>query len=318
MRDTTRSIQQPLDPDDEALLRHVSISGHWLGARVDELASRVGGIDPLMQLGAAPLPAYRLDPATAGAHEALARAVVAAIQDPENLKLLAALEKAGLPPARVVDDETATIAHRLLGRVLERQPSVLGTTKDPRRIAAALVWAAMRGSGLLGRVTSRNQRCAVDLWWSFAVNDATRLALKLVTAAGCTGLSDRVWDSATQRHLVLGDAQLLHSRYRAELIRQRDDWIEVCRRRLDAEDNERPIRGIGGGTVCLRATQLPPMLAIKTLLPTGGLTVVVGFGHDDDDADLFALTIPQARRLVTLVERALADPCPDLNPPTSQ
>ncbi len=315
MRDTTRSIHPPLDLDDEALFRHLSTSGHWLGTRVDELASRAGGLSPLMQLDAAPLPAYRLDPATAGAHETVARAVIAAIQNPENVTRFADLEAAGLPPARLFDDEAATIAQRLLGRVLEREPSVLGTTKDPRRIAAALVWAAMRGNGLLGRVASRKGCRATSLWWLFAVNDATKLALKLVTAAGCTGLSDRVWDSARQRHLVLGDAQLLHSRYRADLIRQRDDWIETCRRRLEAEDNARPIRDIGGGTVCLRATQLPPLLAIKTLLPAGGLAVVVGFGHDNEEAELFALTIPQARRLVTLVERALSDPCPNLNSP---
>jgi hypothetical protein len=303
-------MHPPLNSDDEALLRRVSISGHWLGTRVDDLSSLVGGIDALVRLDANVLPQCRLDPSSLGAHEALARAVIAEIQNPENLKLLDGIDASGMSRARLFDDETVTIAHQLLRRVLDREPTKLTNIKDTRRIAAALVWAAMRGSRQL---TTRQHRCASDLWWWFAVNDATKIALKLVAAAGCTGRSDRVWESARQRHLVLDDPRLLHSEYRAHIIRQRDEWIAICRRRLDEEEASRPIRVIDNGKVCIRAAQLPPLIATKTLLPTGALTVVVGFGHDHDEANLFALTIPEARRLVALVERALADPCPDLN-----
>ncbi len=314
MHETTPAHCHPLDCDDESLLRHLAAGEHWLGGRVRELAALVGGLDALLALDASPHPEARVDPTTIDVHADTLRAIIDAIDAPAlSNKFRDSFDASRSLLRRPYDDEIVTIAHRLLRRVLERDPTAVTAAKDPARIAAALVWIALRASRMFERRGATRGLGSSALWHWFDVSDSTKLALRLVAAAGCPGLADDQFETTRRRALIVADSKLLHSLRRAEITSQRDQWILTCRRQLAAEDERRPIRQLPNGQVALRAVELPPLLAIKTVPPHGRLNVVVGFGHDHGEAQLFALSVPEAHRLVALVERALGEPCPSFD-----
>jgi hypothetical protein len=309
MPETTPAHFHPADCDDEQLVRHLAADDHWLGGRIRELAALVGGIDALLALDATPQPEFRVDPTTIDARSNSLSAVIDAIEHPAlTTKLRDSFDASTSSLPRLYDDEIVTIAHRVLDRVLGRDPAVVTAAKDPDRVAAALVWIALRASRMFERRGATRGLASNDLWHWFDVIDSTKLALRLVTAAGCPGLADDQFESARRRTLVVADARLLHSLRRSEIANQRDEWIQVSRKHLAAEHERRPIRPLANGQVALRAVELPPLLAVTTVAPHGRRNVVVGFGHDHDDAALFALSVPEARRLIALVERALGEP----------
>ena len=99
--------------------------------------------------------------------------------------------------------------------------------------------------------------------------------------------------------LSLGDASLLHSRFRAQLIRRRDAL-------LDIEDRRRRWHPRADGTVEIKARPASVVVAGRgTDRDAGAPKLLLGLGDDLDDADFFALTIPEAKSLVARVQSAL-------------
>jgi hypothetical protein len=203
----------------------------------------------------------------------------------------------------VFDVEFRTITRRILARVAARDPRPFRRSPHPARCAAALVWLAGQANGEFAR---RGRRTAGWLWAWFGVGNCCERGRSLRRAAGLD--PEGFTESSQYGSLSLGDAALLHSRYRAQLVAHRNLMLDFAGRRRTwsvVETDGRSAR------IDVRAAPTKVVCAVKGVLADSGRgTVIVGFGEQVDDADFVPLTIPDAHELVRRVQLALDTPLP--------
>jgi hypothetical protein len=194
----------------------------------------------------------------------------------------------------LLDVEFRTITRRLVARVARRDPRALRRGTNVARAAAAFVWLAGRASGEFGR---RGPRPSHSLWDWFGVSNASDRAYTLRRAAGLEPNAS-LFDPWTDE-LSLGDASLLHSRFRAQILRRRDAVLELERGRQRWHPR-------ADGTVEITARPAAVVVAGRgTEREAGVPKLLLGLGDNVDDADYFALTIAEAKSLVARVQSAL-------------
>ena len=144
------------------------------------------------------------------------------------------------------DVEFRTIARRILARVAARDPLPLRRNLDASRSAAGLVWLVYQASGDSDR---RNARPARPIWEWFGVRNASDRGRALRAAAGLVPESIPVDRLPTA--MILGDAGLLHSSYRARLLRRRDATAEILQLARNAVAAPTGAAGAGRGATVI-------------------------------------------------------------------
>ena len=203
-------------------------------------------------------------------------------------------------------------------------PGVAPRADDPRpfrrsphlaRCGASLVWLAGQANGEFGR---GSRRSPAWLWTWFGVGSCSDRGRSLRRAAGLEP-EPGSWSAP----LPLGDPALLHSRFRALLVAQRDRMLEVAgrRRTWSVLGSDEATARIG-----VRAAPTKVVHAVKGVLTdTGRATVIIGFGERLEDADFVALSVPgvhelarqgaaRARHLVADLSSSWSDRAPSLGP----
>jgi hypothetical protein len=104
--------------------------------------------------------------------------------------------------------------------------------------------------------------------------------------------------------MLVGDASLLHSRYRDQLCRRRDYLKESAPKPALTRDRER-------GQIHANAQLASPVFAAKGVAD-GKLVVMFGFGDEVDDATVYGMSITEAREFVRMLQAALDAPSPRL------
>lgn len=263
------------------------------GIRLRELAVSVGGAVVLDSLHDRPLPSERLD------------LTELAVDDRERVAaVLASIDRFATRFiwASPLDEEHHTIISRLLRRILVTSSAELRRPAVDR-VAAALVWLTLYGNGEL----RRGGRLSATLIWDwFGVSDASALGRRLHGAAAL-----RPIDLEAVRHgsipTWLGDVELLHSRARRRLIAERDAQLQVVANLRARRAERAALRPIEGG-LAITADAVVPRWALRAPEPSGRQVVVVACG-DGDDPTVLGFTVPDAYRLVQMLQRALAAAC---------
>ena len=201
---------------------------------------------------------------------------------------------------QLLDAEFRTIARRVLARIAANGARALHRGTSVERTAAAIVWLVGQASGVFG---PRVRRRSGALWEWFGVGSCVDRGRSLSRSMG--SLPDPGWHREYGDPEPLGDPGLLHSSFRAALIRQRDTIAGF-------EEERRPWSGAGDGqAVRVRTDLVRPLVAMKGLLDgSARVLVTIGVGLDVEDARYFGLSVPDARELVAMIERALDEPSP--------
>jgi hypothetical protein len=257
---------------------------------MESLQVFVGGFDALMRLDAEPLPNEEFDWSSVEPCDARFVGLVLALVD----------ECCG----ELLDDEFRTIARRILARVAARDPRVLRRSDNAERCAAGLVWLAGRGSGSFGRRTSRPKSGV--LWHWFGVSDCSSRGRSLRNAAGLFPHADLAFFVKSDEP-ALGDAGLLHSRFRKALVTQRDIRLDMAAGR----EERSPVVARDGARLVVTVEPIEVLGAAKSL-PLDGerLGICIMLGTELDDARCYAVSIPDAHKLVHCLQAALDDPPP--------
>lgn len=263
-----------------------------------DLQAFVGGFDALMRLDAEPLPRADFDWSSVEPRDEAFVAAVLTLVDHCCEFLL--------------DHEYRTIALRILARVAARDPRVLRRSDNVERFAAGLVWLAGRGSGAFARRGPRPR--SPQLWRWFGVTDCSERGRGLRSAAGLFpdgDLADYIYAPADLDELALGGAEFLHSRFRKGLIVRRDARLEYA---ANAK-RDSPVVSFDGDRLLVATVPIAVLGAAKSL-PVDGerLGICIMLGTKLDDAECYALSIPDAHKLVHCVQAALADPPPRRGP----
>ena len=191
--------------------------------------------------------------------------------------------------------------------VCNNDPDALSRS-DARRTAAALTWLTLRSNNALGR----KKRLQVDeLWHMFGVSNCAARGWALLSAAGLPDPNaERLFGDPPRRVVWLSDSNLLDSTVRARLVCERNGLVGAALDQIRKHDEQRPIRNVGNGQVHIRARPITPRWALTAVAETGRATVMVTVGESDDDVEVLALSIPDARRLVSMIGTALDAPFP--------
>lgn len=172
--------------------------GAYVQANLERLA---GGAVALERLDDRPLPDEPFDPGGV---------------DPQHLpRLLAIVDLVDRCCDALLDPEYRTIAHRLLARAARRNAAAVVAIGRDEQVAAALLWVVARGNDRFG--AGQPPLLVKDLVGWFGLRGS--VAHK---AAVLRALADLPGDPADGYEVLLGDPALLHSEYRACLIRRRD------------------------------------------------------------------------------------------------
>ena len=284
-------------------------SGTWAGEELGRLALEVGGVDALDTLDDCPVPDEPFDwslvtEADRDAVGAILDALEDGVLDTPHQEFLG---RFGFPLPGVprVDTEYRTIARRLLALIASADPRSLRKS-SARRNAAAILWLAMRSNDAFDRRFRAN-----DLWDMFGVSSCTTRGWELRAASGLADLDEsELHRPGRQRIPTLPDASLLHSSSRIRYIEARDRYIGYAETAAAERERARPIRNVGNGQMHIRARPITPRWALTAIAETGRATVMVTVGETDDDVEVLALSIPDARRLMSMIGSALAAPFP--------
>ena len=192
--------------------RHLYVVGSRNGPPESEayrgMATIVGGLDVLWLLDTEPVPDEPFD--------------WSCVEPRDREYVTAVLELSDACCDALFDGEFRTIARRILARVAAHDPRPLRRSLDAPRTAAGLVWLVFQASADSG---GRSSRPAKPIWAWLGVSNASDRGRALRAAAGLVPESIPV--ERLPNAMILGDATLLHSRYRARLIRRRDATAEV-------------------------------------------------------------------------------------------
>jgi len=200
--------------------------------------------------------------------------------------------------------EYLTVMRRLIEFAVVHPEQPLRTRTSPDRLAAALLWVALVANMDRLVMSARQTRL---IWWWFDVTSCTRLARNMATKLGFRPeprFGEPVgWDE--DLGVYVRDPALLTSRCRMALIAQRDRTNEII---LEQEERERLMRPMvrSGNQVRMRLVETDFALSARTSLDSGRQVVVLALGGTPTDPDeMFALSIPEARRLLTGVQSAV-------------
>jgi uncharacterized protein DUF6398 len=252
-----------------------------------DLLPYVGDIAALLDLDTESLPDEPFDWSSVDARD---KAMVEAV-----------LERCDAACDAILDVEFRTIARRILALVAARDPRPLRRTTKPERLAAGIVWLSGHGNGEFDR-HAPSWRSARHLWDWFGVANCSDRGHAIRNAAGLVPEPQHVgwWDSGTT---PLGTVALLHSKTRQMLMTRRDAYLRIERER------RRWSLSPDGRTVACKAYRVGPLAVTRAHDAEDDQAVVlVALGGDGvglDEADLYGLSVPDARRLVELLRRAL-------------
>jgi len=206
--ETSRSSRHPA-----GATRHLYVVGSRNGPPPDSywgLTAIVGGLEELWTLDAEPL-----------ADEPFDWSGVEARDQPYVSEVLG---RSDACCEDLLDLEYRTIARRILARVATRDCRPLRRSLNAPRSAAGLVWLATQAS----RDPVRQRGGAAQpIWTWFGVSNSSERGRVLRIAAGLA--ADAPPNGRTWSAVILGDATLLHSRYRARLIARRDGIVDLRR-----------------------------------------------------------------------------------------
>lgn len=285
-------LADPPDPDHS---QHPTPAQRW-PSTLDDLIESVGSPGALEVLDAEPLPDEPFD--------------WTAIAPADRSFVAEVLASSDRCCDELLDAEFRTITRRILALVAVRNPRSLRRSPNAARFAAGLVWLAGRANGEFGR----GHRWRSDsLWCWFDVSPCSDRAHSIRKDADLIP-EPRTWAPDFDRDdtIKLGDARLLHSRTRAQLIRRRgiaEEFERTHPRWSPRED---------GHSARVQTIPARPMVVGKGFLAnTTRVQVLLGLGDDLDTADFFSLTIPDAFDLLHRLEQALDDPIPGLDPFTA-
>ena len=283
----------------ESPLRRALRDDSWTRTAVERLSARVGGIDALEALTTEPLTDVDFDwSAASGSDRDLVVAVLNSAEACLAGERNVSGASLGLPP--LIDDEYRTIVWRLLARIGQREPAALRKSSPPR-MCAALFWIAIRASDGFGR----HSRLTVDyLWKLFGVSACSDLAQVLLGAAGFPQHPVEPRGQRRGREVRLADPRLLHSDERTYLVKEREQLAMMIVEDERRRDEGRPIQLRRGG-VELRGRPVVPRWATRGNGPTGKAVVMTVFGDDEDHVEILAMSVPDARRLIDILEQAL-------------
>ncbi len=268
-------------------LRNLVQSDHWTGRMVGDLCDLVGGIHNLENLDVTPLRDTPFD--------------WAVVSETDQVMVRELLREIDERVASWFGDEYQVIAHRLVERIASHSPKSL--SRGPAtRTAAAITWLALRGNGALAR--SRWPR-ANTIWSVFRVSNCTDRARGLFKEIG---LAPRPLDShkyVDQAEIWLSDPSLLHSETRRDLVQRLA--VAMCAIEQDAARRiaSHPLKRLENGSLSISARSVTPRWAIRAPTASGRTLVLITFGETEDDPEVLSLSVPDARHLVTLLERAL-------------
>jgi hypothetical protein len=288
-------VLAPLPRPKTSVLRDADQPGKWASGMVNDLAGLVGGIDALERLDAVQLPG---DPFN-----------WAAVADTDRAVVCDVLARIDDCVERAYDIEYRTIARRLLERIAALDPNSL-RRGSVVRTAAAITWLALRGNG---RLDGRGWPTADGLWAMFGVSSCAARGRSLFSSTGLTprpGADTSVFSRMSD--VWLRDPNLLHSRTRALVLQYREATI----RNIEAEAAKcaeaHPIKRLPDGNLRIAARTVTPRWAIRAPTESGRALVLATFGESEDDPEVLALSVSDARHLVNLLERALDSPTPTL------
>jgi hypothetical protein len=182
-----------------------------------------------------------------------------------------------------------------------RDPRPLRRTTNHDRLAAGIVWLAGRGNGEFGRRSPRWRSARRVADW-FGVTNCADRGYSVRSAAG---LVPDVLDPfpSLLDTIPLGSVALLHSRTRRSLIIQRDACIRV------ESERRRWSLAPDGRSVACRAARVGPLAVTRGHDIEADETMVLvalgGPGVTLDEADLYGLSLAEARRLVEMLSRAM-------------
>ncbi len=204
---------------------------------------------------------------------------------------------------RYLDAEYETIMWRVI-RMLALDPArPLDRKTKPARKAAAVAWVALKTNGQISR---RRGVSAQDIWDAFGVASCSALAKEyaqviLVSRLGkedAEYCQETWWDNTT---IPVASAQLLASRRRLQLIRQREQIVEsIAERHADVG----PISSSAKGSVSFKARPTSVRWASRGSTDEGDDMVTIALG-DLDELELVAISVPDARRLRAALDGAL-------------
>lgn len=252
-----------------------------------ELLPHVDDLPALLDLNTEPLPDEAFDWSGVDTRD---RAMVAAV-----------LERCDAACDALLDTEFRTIARRILALLATRDPRPLRRTTNYDRLAAGIVWLAGRGNGEFGRRAPRWRSARRVADW-FGVTNCADRGSSIRKAAG---LVPEVLDRYPSflDAMPLGSTVLLHSQLRHWLITQRDACLRV------ESERRRWSLSPDGRSVACRAERVGPVAVTRGHEPEGNETMVLvalgAPGVSLDEADLYGLSLAEARRLVEMLRRAL-------------
>jgi hypothetical protein len=257
---------------------------------LSSLLPHVDDLPALLDLDTEPLPDEDFDWSGVDAQD---RAIVAAV-----------LERCDAACDDLLDTEFRTIARRILAMLATRDPRPLRRTTNHDRLAAGIVWLAGRGNGEFGRHAPRWRSARTVADW-FGVTNCADRGQSIRKAAGLVPEAiDRY--SSFYDATPLGSTALLHSRTRRSLIGDRD-----TRLRLENERRRWTLSPDGKSVAC-RAERAGPLAVTHAHDSESNEAVLLvalgGPGVALDEADLYGLSLPDARRLMKMLRRALPSP----------
>jgi hypothetical protein len=207
---------------------------------------------------------------------------------------------------------------RFLALILRTDASPIRRSSRPARIAAGVAHAVLEANGRLGRRgfdrTSTGPRLrAGDVAASFGTSGASDIAQSLVRAAGLhrdISEVDWSWTGAIE----LPTPALLHSSLRRLLLDERRVVIEQFLEEERQRAGRRPMVALGDGRVEVRGCLADVAFVTKGSSEAGQLAVMVAMAPlvPEPELELYALSIPEAHRLLHLLEKALDAPDPFL------
>lgn len=268
-----------------------------------------------------------------------ARSLVASVGSSEALETLDAephslepLDLTGLEPAdcelasRLVelidradlrlDDEMTTIVHRLVARLAGHPDRPLQRKAKDVRIAAAIAWLALSGSGMIARRKAPGVHKASFVWEAFGTSSASDLGHTLSYALrhpeGRRAAESKPFDPGSVRLPtvplpLLDDPALLHSRHRASLIEQRHDLKRRIREERRSCMERHPVQILPSGNARFATSPTTVRWALRSPDENGRSTVMIATG-DLDSMTLTSISVTDAHRLIAALECALNEP----------
>jgi hypothetical protein len=222
--------------------------------------------------------------------------------DPQDRAIVAAvLDRCDAACDELLDTEFRTIARRILAMLATRDPRPLRRTANHDRLAAGVVWLAGRGTGEFGRRAPRWRSARRVADW-FGVTNCADRGQSIRKADGLVPEPMDPYASFLDA-MPLGSIALLHSKTRRSLITHGDALL-----RIESERRRWSLSPDGRTVACCAARVGPLAVSRAHDAETNQAVLLVALGGPGvalDEADLYGLSLPEAKRLVEMLRRAL-------------